>query len=455
MRSFYLLGALLLAAVFFGGGCTTQSCPLGIVLSGEATYIPLPTQAYSASSINVSFFRRHGIITKGACQWVAYFGPVGQVIVAKRALPHGIWLWREFENGMPARMIGDGHQSINIGYSSDDRLHLIWGAHGTCPRYLCLNPSTLERIAIRSPFADDETASYPQFHEFNKDLILIFRNDRTEAIDWRGYRATPDGWCRDSNTVLLKPLDVESIYLNTPAINNSSWALAYTLRRWTNKTGALPPPIVNEHLRVVFSENGGREWRLPDGGSRTAPILADVPQPVLEIPAGRNLMNQCGGCFDENGVFWFTFLATDANGEFYVNVAHIKLGEARAHTEVLKRTGFHGELRGMGTLTLPVSRPAIGHVLDSHYVLFRMGNEIHLFLSDNKHDGTKSWRETVIARGDFGSWEPVVDDSTDYNQPLRFYLQRASQMPEDHVGAAGASDAGLVEIHLSKTGSLR
>ena len=76
-------------------------------------------------------------------------------------------------------LLGNGHCVINLGYSSDEYLHIMYGAHATNPYYISLPISEIKkRMFFNSPPEADiwpEKLTYPQFYLVDNKTLLFYR----------------------------------------------------------------------------------------------------------------------------------------------------------------------------------------------------------------------------------------------------------------------------------------
>ncbi|MBK9990079.1 MAG: BNR-4 repeat-containing protein [Verrucomicrobia bacterium] len=202
----------------------------------------LPVPAYSSSCINTGIFRRNALITIGSIQVISYFASDGRIAILCRSVKTGQFNEALFlDSKMSGRMIGDGHQAVNIGYSADGYVHVIWGCHDTKdPKYTKLRWPDLNIVSegLVSRDIDVSRLSYPQFYGTPMDLKLLFRRDSAEGADnpydqciWR-YDEEGGAWSSLQNPLITFPPAPQLAYMNGMGESGDTIAIAYTIRRY-------------------------------------------------------------------------------------------------------------------------------------------------------------------------------------------------------------------------------
>jgi hypothetical protein len=331
---------------------------------------------------------------------------------------------------MPKYMLGDGHQGISLGYSSDDIIHLIFGAHGTKPFYyriswpdLVVVDSEVDKLALTS-----NLITYPQFYEYYDHLILLYRDDTLNTYNINKYDSKKGVWQQWFVPLLTTPSDVDSVYLNNLGIRWKTMALAYTLR-FSDLENPDHPRVLNEDIRVIYSIDGCVTWRSFNGLELSLPVSASEPSVSLSVPLCYNLSNQSGAWLSSDKIYWVAYFANDSNGIPQIFVSEFSLLTQQVSTSQVthRTTGF--SLIGKGSLSLPLSRPAILGMLDRIVVIYRENNDIKIAWRSPK--GESGWRHMTLYSGFVKNWEPIIDFTQLSRKNICIYIQGAEQGSND------------------------
>ncbi|MEW6556117.1 MAG: BNR-4 repeat-containing protein [Elusimicrobiota bacterium] len=407
--------------------------------------LQLRTKGYGKSSINLSVFRKSGLMTLNNVQIISYFGSEGDIVLAFRDLTKNRVFYRTLKNEMMARLLGDGHCSINMGYSNDGYLHLICGAHATVPYYLKLKIVSLQEGKIDIISTDFhllnlpcKNITYPQFYNLGNHLLLVYRNDDANTMAINKYDTSTGTW-QKYHISLIKANNIASVYINTIGIRDNYVAIAYTCRVKNDN------PNSNENIYVIYSDNFGLTFKdsnsaqlidLPIDGRREIP-------PLMIIPQGSNLINQCGAFIDSRYIFRIVYYANDKKGipQIYMISYDLKHNNLIAVEQVTSRN-LDFELAGMGTLSLPISRPEIFQIGDNLAIIYREVENIILLKKPIECQG--NWQTYSIFTGYIKNWEPVVDTTLLLLNKLSIFIQGAKQGESDTIFENGIAQPILI-----------
>lgn len=401
---------------------------------------PLPEPAYARSGINTAIFRHHALLTIGSHELVAYFAQDGKAVLLLRSLTDGrVERVLRFGNAMPAQMLGDGHQGINLGYSADGFIHVIWGCHGTpSPPYLKLRWPDLTAVPdAPPPWAGITTAlTYPQFHGPPQRLLLSFRRDSSPGTPSEQYdhcllqyEARTGTW-QPLQTPLLRYPPTQLAYLNTLGDLDNTLAIAYTIRRedlMDRRDAAVH--VMNESFRVIVSRDSGHTWSNLAGQLLPTPIAAlDETSLALRISPDQKLINQGGGWLARDGKYHFGYFRSDAHGVPQIHLTTIDFSTGRDSTIALTQRNQSFDLSGRGTQTWPISRPAVFEVGQTLAVAYR--EDDHL-ICQFRNRTERAWRKAELYTGELGNYEPILDYTRLRDGSLTFYIQPSWQGQAD------------------------
>lgn len=421
--------------------------------AGHLTVLPIP--AYAQSGINTGVFRRHAMLTVGSQQLIAYFGEDGRLVLIQRSR-QGPNALRTLERSpsMPAGMLGDGHQGLSLGYSSDGFVHVIWGCHDTPnPSYLKLQWPELTSCADALPpwTGTASRLSYPQFYGPADRLLLSFRRD-SNPQDHNAYDHcllsydAPTGQWKPLQVPLLKfPPAPQLAYLNNLGQAGDTLAVAYTIRRYDlMDTKDANMRVMNESFRVIFSKDAGRHWIGLNGQPQPSPVASLAVEPTLSIAPDKNLINQGGGWLDYSLHYYIAYFKNDELGIPQIYLSDFDLATGKHSTELLTRRTAPFNLIGRGTQVWPISRPVIFVLGTTWVVVFREGDRLLAVL---RPASAVQWRVTELHAEDLGNYEPILDYTALASGNLTLYIQTARQGMDDqaHANAAGAR-ASLLDL---------
>ena len=418
---------------------------LGFALAAHAApgpkRIDLPERPYVLSGINTPVFRRHALLTVGDKQLIAYFTADGRLALVQRSLEtdrlERTLFWPD---ALSPAMLGDGHQAINMGYTSDGYLHLFWGCHDTInPRYLKLRWPDLTECPTSEFPLHFVTArlSYPQFYESAGGLLLSFRRDsRSDPANPYDhclitYDVAQGKWGSLQAPWLVFPPIPQLAYLNSLGCDGRTIAGAYTFRRYDLMDTKDPRMLVmNDSLRFVWSDDAGKSWRDTAGRNLPLPLhVTDVPADIPIAP-DQNLINQGGGWLTANREYHIGYFRNDASAVPQIYLSTLRLTDGKVTTTQITRRTEAFELRGRGTQVWPISRPAICALGSTLWVIFREGDRL---VAAHQSDGDVGWQFTELYQGILGNYEPILDYTRLSAGVLSLYVQPAWQGADDRM----------------------
>ncbi len=146
--------------------------PLGLAVLTLAIQMPVLAQilAPGVSLVDVSpaygllqggSFSRHGLVSVGTTQYVAFYGVNTNITVGRRTL--GTTNWTLSATSFRPNNATDGHDIISIGLSGDNYLHCSWGMHADAFNYARgIAPGSLILVKTNMTGAENRV-TYPQF----------------------------------------------------------------------------------------------------------------------------------------------------------------------------------------------------------------------------------------------------------------------------------------------------
>lgn len=416
-----------------------------LACAGPASSAPkvldLPEEPYLLSGINTAVFRRHALLTLGSSQLITYFTQNGQLALVQRSLENDrierTLLWPD---ALPAAMLGDGHQAINMGYTADGHVHLFWGCHDTPhPRYLKLRwPELTECPAPDFPLSfATARLSYPQFYEYGGGLMLSFRRDsRSDPANPYDhclvtYDIQSGKWIPLQTPWLVFPPVPQLAYLNNLGCSGHTIAAAYTVRRYDLMDTTDPHMLVmNDSLRFIWSDNAGKSWRGTTEKQLAMPLQVTDVTVDLPISPDQNLINQGGGWLTPDRKYHIGYFRNDPSGVPQIYLSSLCLSDDKVETEQVTQRTEAFALRGRGTQVWPISRPAVCALDSTLWLIFREGDRL---LAARHRDGQPGWQFTELYRGTLGNYEPILDYTRLADGILSLYVQPSWQGTDDHL----------------------
>jgi hypothetical protein len=330
-------------------------------------------------------------------------------------------------------MLGDGHQGVNMGYSTDGFIHMILGAHTATHYYYKITWPDLEIVHSdeRELALPSDKISYPQFYNLAGELLLFFRDDDSKTYSLNRYDAVSGAWRPWIVPLITTPDEVDRIYTNGLSISGSTIAIAYTWRYYPDSPNPDEYVVLNEGWRVVWSNDFGFTWQAFDGASLSLPIQAFSPPISNFVPAGRNLSNQAGSWLGPDQVLRVSYFADDAQGVPQVYIAEFDLSTREVVTyPPISNNDTDFDLIGRGTLSLPLSRPVVFGLKDRLVTLYRYNDSLYAGWRPIS-DVIVDWQGIALCTGFLDNYEPIMDFGRTGVGDISLYIQGAKQGPND------------------------
>jgi hypothetical protein len=361
--------------------------------------------AYASSSINVSVFRQSAVLSTPWGQFTGYYDENGQVRIVRIDEERNAQLYTLVEPRIEDRLLGDGHCSINIGFSMDGYLHVMYGAHATHAFYakILLHEKNPIKPVIARDFGISLT--YPQFYNTVDATFLLYRSGKVI------YRMTYDNsrscWLTvNPQEILVAESGITSVYIDRLGIHGNRLVLTWVYR--------IAPPvagqILNKGLYLMLSNDGGDQWEDIYGNPISLPVrLAQAPL-VFNIGVERARMNQCSAAFDHNGSIYVADMRKDEHGipQIYLLQIIPKNGSVVERKISINADSF--DLFGSGTLVLPLSRPEVAISEQFIHVIYRQNDR--LIIATTKVAGftdSPVERYSPSTLHNLNAWEPNYD----------------------------------------------
>ena len=389
--------------------CDAQLAPL------DPAQIPLG-EGWSGNTVNTVIFRHHGLLTAQGIQFTAFYANEATLRFVSRRLSDNDIKTHDLQGEFNLK---DAHNSISLGLDKKGFLHVCFDHHASKLRYRrSLKPLDITDWTEDLPMTGlhEDKVTYPTFilPRKNYPLTLLYRDGTYNCGSARlkYYDETNQVWW-DKPTPILSGVDqkpwTSNAYWNHPAIgSDGSLHLSFVWR-----TGLIGEDqlVNNINIGYAWSPDNGHHWYTLQGQPYKLPITPATAETIWATPPGSNLINQCSMALDRYNMPHIAFYGNDADGiPQYQHLWHD--GKVWQHRYISKRHASF-QLRGGGTLKLPISRPE---------VLVDKENDVHfIYRGDLTNDRmvvqtmiypSYSPEQSIIHElwpDDVGCSEPVID----------------------------------------------
>jgi BNR repeat-containing family member len=413
-----------------------------LIRKRAAKCIALPA-GWARNTVNTSIYRGAGLLTASDFQFGAYYESAESMVLFRRSLTTGELAVSRL--GVTAA-VKDAHNGISIGCDHDGYLHLSHNQHGSKLSYL-QSARPYDISSWSSPRAMsgvwEDMVTYPYFLSpaaADQPLLFLYRSGvavsgdvHLKLLDSKSRR-----W-RDLPAPVLAGSQLtpwaSGPYFNHPAVDR--FGKLHLFFTWRTRPSGIEGRVNNHNIDYACSSDWGLSWEASNGEPIPLPITPVNSETLLGTPPGSGLMNQCGAAADSFGRPFVTFYMGGASGVSVFLMWHDGL---RWRERVLADVHEGFELKGRGTLRLPISRPdLVMDRLDRAWIIYRQSavrnRMIAVRLDGPDYDVARA--ETFLLHsGNLGFTEPVIDRARLVRDGiLSLFLQRTEQ--GDHEGLLG------------------
>jgi hypothetical protein len=400
---------------------------------------------WSQTSVNATIFRKNSVVSTANYQFVAYYDSSATVVIARRKHNSNCW---EIKRTQYKGNVTDAHNTISIMADGDGYLHLSWDHHNNPLNYSrSLQPEGLA-FGDKEPMTGDleMVVSYPEFYRFaNGDLLFAYRDGGSGNgnLVLNKYNHKSCKWNRLQRN-LIDGEGQRNAYWQLCIDRNDAIHISWVWRE-------TPDVKTNHDMCYARSLDGGETWENSADINCQLPITDETAEVICPIPPNSNLINQTSMTTDKEGK---PFIATyfkapdDSCTQFYV----IYQENGRWTTTKASHRTLDFELGGVGSLSVPISRPQIvvsennrNRVVTIIYRDEEVGNNI--VMATACVGSEMVWRAETISPYPVDRWEPSFDTELwRTNQKLHLYFQKVGQgQGETSVGLAPQM-VGILEI---------
>ena len=145
-------------------------------LSAPAGRIVPVADGWARTSVNTVIFRHNSIVSFGNYQYIAFYDPDANLVLARRDSGSDTW---EISKSPYRGDVADAHRSISIMTDGDGYLHVSWDQHDSPLRYCRgILPGGIE-LGKEIPMTGDreQNVTYPEFYRLpDGNLIFLYRD---------------------------------------------------------------------------------------------------------------------------------------------------------------------------------------------------------------------------------------------------------------------------------------
>jgi len=405
---------------------------------------------WAGNSVNAVIFRKNSISSWSGKQYIAYYDQEKQVVLGTRKLGQKDWTIKKTPFRGNAE---DAHRSISLIVDGDGFLHISWDHHGNALNYAkSLRPGSLDLGPKRSMTGLKETnVTYPEFYTLaDGNLLFLYRDGASGNgnLMMNHYDVKTKTWKQ-----------VQDGLIDGEGKRNAYWQMAVDARgtihlSWVWRESA--DVASNHDMAYARSKDGGRSWEKSTGEKYALPITLSTAECVRKIPQQSELINQ-------------TSMYADAQGRPFIATYWREQGETVPQYQVIYHDGATWQtanlgfrktpfsLNGVGTKSIPVSRPQIlawekkGRLAVA--LIFRdqeRGEKVSVAINSDLKQS--NWEVKDLTTTSVGSWEPSYDTELWKNKGiLNLYIQKVVQVDGEGKAEVGPTPVQVLSYQFNES----
>lgn len=264
------------------------------------------------------------LLTHGDKQFVAYYAPDHQMIVASRNINEDKWLFQP----LPSKIGWDGHNSIAMKVDSDDQIHLSGNMHVDPLMYFRttkpLDITSFKEINYMVG-KDEMKATYPAFMNGPDNAFIYHYRDGGSGDGneiFNVYDVKTQTWSRLLDKPLTDGKGLRNAYMSGPSLGPDNYY--HLVWVWRDSYHC----ETNNHLSYARSRNL-KDWESVDGKRVELPITIEQKELWVDpVPVKAGLIN--GGAqvgFDNENRLLITYHKFDKNGNNQAYISRFNHGE--------------------------------------------------------------------------------------------------------------------------------
>ena len=411
--------------------------------------------AWAGNTVNTVIFRHHGIFTKDGYQYTAFYVDESTLRVIQRHLESDNLHIYDIKGQFNLK---DAHNSISLGIDRDGCLHMSYDHHVTRLRYRrSLNAHDISGWTDELPMtgAYEDRVTYPTFilprHEFPLTMLYRDGSHNKGSARIKIYDEEERSW-KDHPVAILSGADnkpwTSNAYWNHPAIGtDGSLHLSFV---WRTEMLGEKQLINNVNIGYAWSPDNGISWFTSLGKPCKLPMTQANAETVWPVSPGSNLINQCSMALDSKNRPHIAYYSNDIHG--VPQYQHLWFdGVQWCCTQISEREKYF-DLKGGGTLQIPISRPEIVVDENDHVmVIYRgdiTGDSLAFSMLEMQRGGYQVTISDEVLWPEFLEFsEPVIDrERWKREKILSCLIQRTAQPDGDRPHELKSSDLKIVDI---------
>lgn len=429
----FLFTALLIGSFLHAGA---QNYPVKVSAIGPG---------WANNSVNTVIFRKNSLVTFKGQQYAAYYNQDQVLTLAKRKSGSNEWQIAVTTYKGDA---ADAHKDISIMVDGAGYLHVAWGMHNQPLNYAVgLTPGSLVLSTPKSMAGIAENSvSYPEFYRLPQgDLLFLYR----------------DGASGNGNLVLnrynvsaKKWVNIQHNLIDGEGKRNAYWQMAIDKKGFIHLSWVWreSPDVASNHdMCYAVSKNGGINWERSTGQTYNLPITAATAEYACKIPQKSELINQTSMVIEDDGTpFIASYWREAGKTAPQYHIIYKNNGQWTSNSLGFRKTPF--SLSGMGTKSIPVSRPQIialkqGKNTAAALIFRDKEREDKISVAVTGNLAGNKWTVNDLSAFAVGAWEPTYDTELWKDKKiLNLFIQNVVQVDGEGQANITAQPVQVMEV---------
>lgn len=421
-----------------------------LLLSSSSVFAQLSTvgEGWAGNSVNAVIFRKNALASYKGIQYIAYYDQNKRVVLGKRKLGQSGWTVQKTQyTGNTA----DAHRSISLIVDGDGYLHISWDHHGNALNYaMSVAPGSMQ-LGDRTGMTGlkESNVTYPEFYTLAGGNLLFLYRDGSSGngnLMMNRYDIKTRKWTQVQDSFIDgegKRNAYPQMAVDTRGVIHISWV-------WRESADVSS----NHDMSYARSADGGKTWEKSTGEKYILPIRISTAECVLRIPEHSELINQTSMFADAAGRPFIASYWREA-GQL-VPQYHVIYKDAEEWKTLnlgFRKTAF--SLSGMGTKSIPVSRPQIitwnkkkGLAIALIFRDQERGEKVSIAVCSDLVKN--SWKISDLTDESVGAWEPCYDTELWKNKGiLNLYIQKVMQLDGEGKAEVAPTPVQVLEYKIS------
>lgn len=365
------------------------------------------SKGWARTAVNATIFRRNSVVSDEKYQFVAFYDPQSNVVLARREIGSDEW---QIEVTPYQGHTSDAHNIISIMLDGEGYLHMAWDHHVDVLRYCrSIEPYSMtltDKLTMTGQKEDKVT--YPEFYRLSDGNLLFFYRDGSSGrgdLIINHYDSQTQIWSQRQDNLI-----------SGEGQRNAYWQIAIDQQdtihiSWVWRE--TPDVVTNHDMCYAKSSDKGMTWHKSTKETYGLPITQDTAEYAYHIPQNSLLMNQTAMCADSQGrPYIATYWRPEGSSipQYHI-ICHD--GESWQVQQVSQRTSPF-DVSGTGSRRIPFSRPQLlvdtRGQKDRGYMLFRdieRGDKVSLAICEDLQ--SQEWIMRDLSNDSVTVWEPSYD----------------------------------------------